>query len=192
MRLPLIDNKTAFFFGEANAKTKRDLYEQARCLVIPLRWDEPFGLVLAEAMACGTPVVAFRRGAAPELIVDGETGFLVDDVDGMVEAVKRIHDISPLRCRSHVRKNFGPEQMAEGYLEIYADLAQRALPGRTIPALTSVGQTHSTLLGNPRHRCRLTDGRQAERRTQVLHTQGRGLQREDATDALCASSTSTG
>jgi glycosyltransferase involved in cell wall biosynthesis len=143
--MPLVDNKTVFFFGEANAKTKRELYAQARCLLIPLRWDEPFGLVLAEAMACGTPVVAFRRGAAPELIVDGETGFLVDDVDGMVDAVKRIKDISPLRCRSHVRKNFGPEQMAEGYLEIYADIAQRALPGRIIPALTPVGQPQGAL-----------------------------------------------
>jgi len=83
---PYIDGKQIHFVGEVGYE-KRELYANARCLLVPICWEEPFGLVMAEAMACGTPVIAFNRGAAPELIVDGETGYIVRDVDEMVEAV---------------------------------------------------------------------------------------------------------
>src|SRR5262249_25441911 len=79
-----IDGEQIVYFGEANAEQKRELYANARCLLMPICWEEPFGLVMPEAMACGTPVVAFRRGSVPELIAHGETGFVVDSVDEMV------------------------------------------------------------------------------------------------------------
>jgi len=135
---PLIDGEQIQFFGEANSAQKRKLYAKARCLLIPLCWEEPFGLVLAEAMACGTPVVAFRRGAASEVVVHGETGFLVDDLDGMVEAVRNIHQIDSLRCRLHVEENFSPERMADGYLKVYRQILARAPIRAALPALTSV------------------------------------------------------
>jgi glycosyltransferase involved in cell wall biosynthesis len=103
---PLVDGLRVRFFGEANAEDKRELYANARCLLVPICWEEPFGLVMPEAMACGTPVVAFARGAAPEIVLDGETGFLVDDVDQMVEAVRHIRAIDPKRCRSDVEERF--------------------------------------------------------------------------------------
>ncbi len=116
---PEIDGKQIVFFGEANAQEKRELYSKASCLVLPISWEEPFGLVMTEAMACGTPVVAFARGAAPEIIVDGQTGYLVDDVDSMVDAVQDIGRIDPLCCRRHVEHHFDVHVMAEGYLALY-------------------------------------------------------------------------
>ncbi|MDH5200580.1 MAG: glycosyltransferase, partial [Candidatus Bathyarchaeota archaeon] len=91
----------------------------ARCLLVPICWEEPFGLVMPEAMACGTPVVAFARGAAPEIIEEGETGFLVEDIDGMVEAVRHVGEIDPRRCRRHVEERFDIPVMVDGYLQTY-------------------------------------------------------------------------
>ena len=132
---PLIDGKSVQFLGEADVRMKKELYEKAYALILPLRWEEPFGLVMAEAMACGTPVVAFRRGAASEIIVDGETGYLVDDVDEMVEATLKVDRIDPRRCRRHVEANFSPEHMADGYMRIYQQILRQASPK---PALTAV------------------------------------------------------
>jgi len=133
---PLIDGKHVEFLGEADSRLKRELYEKAYALLLPLRWEEPFGLVMAEAMACGTPVVAFRRGAASEIIVDGETGYLVDNVDEMVEATLKVDRIDPRRCRRHVEANFSPEHMADGYLRVYQQIMRQASPK---PALAAVG-----------------------------------------------------
>lgn len=135
---PLIDGRRVVFLGEADACTKRQLYERARCLLMPLCWEEPFGLVMAEAMACGTPVVAFARGAAPEVIVDGETGYLVDDVDGMVEAVHRVERIDPVRCRQHVSDHFSPPVMASRYLTLYAAILDQTARRRRIAAAPAI------------------------------------------------------
>jgi glycosyltransferase involved in cell wall biosynthesis len=116
---PMLDGHSAEFVGEADAVLKRELYSGARALLLPLQWDEPFGLVMVEAMACGTPAIVFARGAAPELIIDGETGFLVQDVDGMVGALARVDSIDPWRCRSHVEERFGPATLADNYLALY-------------------------------------------------------------------------
>jgi glycosyltransferase involved in cell wall biosynthesis len=116
---PLLDDETARYIGEVDAAQKRELYATARCLLVPLAWEEPFGLVMIEAMACGTPVVAFHRGAAPELIEHGVNGFLVDDVDGMVEAVRRIGSIDPKNCRRLVEERFSSKALAVRYLEVY-------------------------------------------------------------------------
>jgi glycosyltransferase involved in cell wall biosynthesis len=130
---PLIDGHSVFFAGEANAGTKRVLYEHARCLLLPLQWDEPFGLVMAEAMACGTPVITINRGAAAEIVEDGKTGFLADDIDGMVAAVRRLREIDPSYCREHVRRNFAPELMAGRYLAIYERIMAERRPEASTP-----------------------------------------------------------
>ncbi|MBI2942096.1 MAG: glycosyltransferase family 4 protein [Chloroflexi bacterium] len=123
---PRIDGDLVRYVGEADASQKRSLFSRARCLVHPITWPEPFGLVMAEAMACGTPVVAFRRGAAPELIHHGETGFVVDDFDACCEAIRQVHHISPHRCREHVATRFGVSQMVDGYEALYQRLADGA------------------------------------------------------------------
>ncbi len=128
---PLVDGRDVVFLGEADYQLKRELYAKAACVLMPICWEEPFGLVTVEAMACGTPVIAFNRGAAPELIVDGETGFLVEDVDSMVEALGKIDAIQPYRCRQHVQANFDVPAMMEGYLRLYREiLGASAFPGR--------------------------------------------------------------
>ncbi|NLB34880.1 MAG: glycosyltransferase family 4 protein, partial [Elusimicrobia bacterium] len=100
------------------------LYQRARCTLFTSQWEEPFGLVMIESMAAGTPVIALRRGAAPEVIVDGKTGFIVDTEEEMVEATKEVHKLSPEDCRRHVEENFSNTQMAEKYLSLYKDIAK--------------------------------------------------------------------
>lgn len=118
-----VDIRTAVDHDEKIA-----LLGRARAVIVPIRWDEPFGLVMAEAMACGTPVVAYRRGAAPELVVDGTTGFLVDpgDLGGLVRAVERAGDLDPVACRAHVELAFSAQRMVAGYTSLYARLVGRA------------------------------------------------------------------
>ena len=129
---PLVDGEQIIFVGEADATLKRKLYRSAYCLILPLCWEEPFGLVMAEAMACGTPVVAFARGAAPEVIIDGATGYLADDVPGMVEAVRKVDRIDPQRCRDHVMEHFSPPVMAERYVAVYRTILDRAARQRAL------------------------------------------------------------
>jgi glycosyltransferase involved in cell wall biosynthesis len=122
---PLIDGEQIVFFGEADSRQKRELYRRAMCVLLPLAWEEPFGLVMPEAMACGAPVVAFRRGSAPELIEHGATGFVVDTMEEMCEAVKAVRDIDPGVCRAHVEERFGVGQMTDGYLRLYERVLDR-------------------------------------------------------------------
>jgi len=96
---------------EASHDDKVDILGRARATLFPIQWPEPFGLVMIESMACGTPVIAMPQGAAPEVVVDGETGFLTQDVDAMVEAVSKVDHISPERCRQHVTQHFSSETM---------------------------------------------------------------------------------
>ena len=129
---PLIDGEQVVFLGEADARLKRELYRNAYCLLAPLTWDEPFGLVLAEALACGTPVIVFRRGAAPEIVRDGETGFVVDTLDQMVEAVDLVRHIDPWACREQVALKFDAPVMAEHYIHMYEAIVK----GLMAPPLT--------------------------------------------------------
>jgi len=119
---PLIDGEQVTFIGEADAELKRELYRSAYCVLMPIMWDEPFGLVLAESMACGTPVIVFNRGAAAEIVQHGETGFLVDDVDEMAHAVSQVRTIDPAYCRQHVKRRFDAPGMARRYVEIYESI----------------------------------------------------------------------
>jgi glycosyltransferase involved in cell wall biosynthesis len=107
---------------EARTNEKFELLGKARGLLFTSRWEEPFGLVIIEAMACGTPVFAFRRGAAPELIVDGVTGFLAADEVQMAALLAHSKQIDPMRCRAHVDENFSVETMVEHYEQSYRRL----------------------------------------------------------------------
>ena len=112
----------AIYIGQLDDRQKGEWFGHADCFLMPIRWDEPFGLVLIEAMACGTPVVAFNRGAIAEILVDKKTGFLVDSLDEMVAAVSKVGQIDPLDCRRHVEQHFGSRVMALKYLELYQRL----------------------------------------------------------------------
>ena len=114
------------WLGPVHGTHKCRLFERARCTLCPIRWEEPFGLVMVESMAAGTPVTAFRRGAAPEIIDDGVTGFVVDDVEGMATAVQRAHSIDPWACRQRVEHQFTTTVMADGYLALAEACLSRA------------------------------------------------------------------
>ena len=116
--------------GEVSAQEKRELLSRARGLVSPIRWSEPFGLVLVEAMACGTPVVALRRGSVPEIVIDGRTGFVVDDEHELPEALGRLAEIDPAACRRHVETTFSVGAMVDSYVRIYRDAMARATEAR--------------------------------------------------------------
>ncbi len=107
------------YVGEVNLGQKVDLLAHARAFVFPVDWDEPFGLVTIEALACGTPVIATPQGALPEIVRDGIEGFLVNDLDGMVQALERIDQIDPVRCRRRVEEAFSPGVMTNGYQALY-------------------------------------------------------------------------
>ncbi len=119
---PHLDGEQMVFLGEADAVSKRELYRKAKALLMPIVWEEPFGLVMAEAQACGTPVIAFDRGAAREIVTDGETGFVVDTLDKMVEAIGRVHEIDSANCRRAMEARFDKAQLAERYLQLYEDI----------------------------------------------------------------------
>ena len=116
---PYVDGSLIEYIGEVDFAQKVSLYQNAAVLLVPISWEEPFGLVMIEALACGTPVIAFMMGAAPEIIVDGQVGFLVTNVDEMAAAVKNISKISPWKCREHVERNFDTKLMADRYIELY-------------------------------------------------------------------------
>ena len=112
-------DKQIIYIGEISSEHKKQWYHHARATLFPIQWGEPFGLVPIESMACGTPVIAFNRGAVPETIVNGKTGFVVDSMDAMIEAVGFIDNVDPRECRRHVKNHFSITSMAYKYSELY-------------------------------------------------------------------------
>jgi glycosyltransferase involved in cell wall biosynthesis len=110
------------YIGEIGEDEKRSFLSGADALLFPIDWEEPFGLVMIEAMACGTPIVAFRRGSVPEVLEDGVTGFLVDSVDEAVDAVSRLPALSRARCRAEFERRFTATRMARDYVDVYEAL----------------------------------------------------------------------
>jgi glycosyltransferase involved in cell wall biosynthesis len=113
------------YVGEVNLSQKNKLLKNAFAFLNPIQWEEPFGLVMIEAMACGTPVIAFNRGAVPEIIKHGKTGFVVKNEKEMVNAVKKIHKIKRQDCRIWAEKNFSVKKMTIEYEKIYKKLIER-------------------------------------------------------------------
>lgn len=124
---PLIAANRDFidYVGEAAGATRVELLSKARALVFPIEWPEPFGMVMIEAMACGTPTVAFRNGAVPEVLEEGVSGYIVDDVDAAVDAISRLDAIDRRRCREAFEGRFTSMRMAREYMAVFEALTAR-------------------------------------------------------------------
>ena len=107
------------YLGEVNHGTKVELLQNARATLFPIEWEEPFGLVMIESMACGTPVIATRWGAVPEVIEDGHSGIIVDDYTQMAAALEQADELDPLELRRYVEKEFSPQRMVNDYVAAY-------------------------------------------------------------------------
>jgi glycosyltransferase involved in cell wall biosynthesis len=117
---PHIDGEMVRYVGEVGGARKQRLFADAYAFLMPIRWPEPFGMVIVEAIAAGTPVLAFRQGAAPEIIEDGVNGFLVDDEVEMAAAVDRAAGIDPVTCRRSAER-FAPDRIAADYEDVYRE-----------------------------------------------------------------------
>ncbi len=115
---PLIDNEQIIYLGPLNDVQKNIYLQQAKALLFPIEWDEPFGIVMIEAMACGTPVIGFKRGSVPEVIEDGTTGFIVTNKDEMIEKVSLLNNISRKACRQISESRFNLAKVAQQYLSL--------------------------------------------------------------------------
>jgi glycosyltransferase involved in cell wall biosynthesis len=116
---PLLRDSLVEFVGEIGEGEKDEFLGNAYALLFPIDWPEPFGLVMIEAMACGTPVIAYRSGAVPEVMEEGHTGFIVKELEDAVEAVRRVPRLSRARCREVFEKRFTAARMATDYLQVY-------------------------------------------------------------------------
>jgi glycosyltransferase involved in cell wall biosynthesis len=150
---PLLKTANVEFIGEIREDQKQEFLGNATALVFPIAWREPFGLVMIEAMACGTPVIAFKNGSVPEVLEDAVTGFIVHNEDQAVAAVRRIDMLDRARIRREFERRFTARRMAQNYLELYAGLARaRRLPistvqtlaGQVVPAQTLVAHGRAT------------------------------------------------
>lgn len=119
---PMIDGEQIQLIGQVNDRAKKDFLADAAALLFPVDWPEPFGLVMIEAMACGTPIIAFGRGSVPEVIDDGKTGFIVENEAGALEASKRLKDLDRRGVRNVFERRFTSHRMAQDYLRHYQDL----------------------------------------------------------------------
>jgi glycosyltransferase involved in cell wall biosynthesis len=119
---PLLGDPLVEFVGEIGDAQKNEFLGNAYALLLPIDWPEPFGLVMIEAMACGTPVIAYREGAVPEIMEEGHTGFIVEELEDAVEAVQRVPELSRKRCREVFEQRFTVTRMARDYLQAYKRL----------------------------------------------------------------------
>jgi glycosyltransferase involved in cell wall biosynthesis len=119
---PLLCEPLVEFIGEIGEGEKDEFLGNAYALLLPIDWPEPFGLVMVEAIACGTPVIAYRDGAVPEVIEEGHTGFIVEELEDAVEAVRRIPELNRKRCREVFEKRFTATRMAHDYVKVFERL----------------------------------------------------------------------
>jgi glycosyltransferase involved in cell wall biosynthesis len=122
---PHLDDDRIRYIGPVDDETKNILLGKARALLMPILWDEPFGIVMAEAMACGTPVIGFARGSLPELVEDGVTGFCVDNLDDFVEATLKVELLNRFACRTRTERLFSDTAVVDGYLAVYTEMLDR-------------------------------------------------------------------
>ena len=138
---PLLRDPLVEYVGEIGEADKAAFLGGARALLFPIDWPEPFGLVMIEAMACGTPVIAYRRGSVPEVLEDGLTGFLVDDIEEAVIAVAQLGRLDRGLIRARFEQRFTAQRMAQDYVAAYRSLATILELPHIIPALDhGIGQ----------------------------------------------------
>jgi glycosyltransferase involved in cell wall biosynthesis len=125
---PMLDHPLITFVGEIDDEAKNDFVGNAKALLTPIDWPEPFGLVIIEALACGTPVIAYGHGSVPELIDDGVTGFIVHDQEQAIAAARAVHRLDRATCRATFERRFCSRVMAQQYLSLYHRLAQARVP----------------------------------------------------------------
>jgi glycosyltransferase involved in cell wall biosynthesis len=148
---PQVDGKQVRLIGEVNDRAKQGFLAGAAALLFPIDWPEPFGLVMIEAMACGTPVIAFRSGSVPEVVDHGMTGFVVSDEEEAIQAIGRLGELDRRRIRTQFEKRFTARRMAEDYLNHYAALTPdlnnvkpRGLISIDLPAHSPIAATDLT------------------------------------------------
>lgn len=122
---PHVDGERVRYVGPVNDAQKNELLGQAAAFLMPILWEEPFGIVMAEALACGTPVLGLRRGSVSEVVAHGETGFVEDTVDGLVRAAGRLGELDRARCRARAKSHFSDTAIVEAYLEVYREMLAR-------------------------------------------------------------------
>jgi glycosyltransferase involved in cell wall biosynthesis len=125
---PMITSANVEYIGEINDKDKSEFLSGAIALLVPIDWPEPFGLVMIEAMACGTPVIAYNRGSVPEIIDEGVSGFVVEDEAGAIGAVDRLGNLSREKIRRRFEERFTARRMALDYLSVYRSLSDAVTP----------------------------------------------------------------
>lgn len=123
---PYLNNSSIIYMGNAGTQQRNQLLGEALALLHPISFEEPFGLSVAEAMMCGTPVIAFERGSMKELIVDGKTGFLINNIEEAIVAVSKITDISRCDCRRHAMDKFSSHVMARNYIKLYGQIVRKS------------------------------------------------------------------
>ena len=131
---PLLDDPLVTYEGEIGHEEKNDFLGNATALLFPIDWPEPFGLVMIEALACGTPVVAFRGGSVDEIIEDGITGFVVETLEDAIAAAQRTHTLERRACRASFERRFTASRMAADYLDLYRAVANATEPLQTVTA----------------------------------------------------------
>ena len=134
---PLMQGKRVEFVGEVGDRDKAEFLGKAAALLFPIDWPEPFGLVMMEAMACGTPTVAYRRGSVPEIIEDGVSGFIVEDESEALAAIARLEDLDRRGVRAAFERRFTARRMAEDYVHVYRQLADGRLHAESLTTAAS-------------------------------------------------------
>jgi glycosyltransferase involved in cell wall biosynthesis len=129
---PLLNDPLIEYVGEIGEGEKDEFLGNAYALLFPIDWPEPFGMVMIEAMACGTPVIAYRQGSVPEVMEEGVTGFIVENLEEAVRAVERVPTLSRKRCRQVFEERFSVTRMTRDYMIIYNQLVERKIESKAM------------------------------------------------------------
>jgi glycosyltransferase involved in cell wall biosynthesis len=144
---PLLQSSSIEYVGEVGEAEKDELLGNAYALLFPIDWPEPFGLVMIEALACGTPVIAYRRGSVPEILDHGITGFIVSDFDSALRAARRVAELDRRRCRAVFEERFTADRMAEDYVSVYERLTSATLRTFRRPPRPQIRPIRRELIG---------------------------------------------
>jgi glycosyltransferase involved in cell wall biosynthesis len=156
---PHIDGRDVSYVGEVGGTRRKELFAHAKAFLMPIHWAEPFGMVMVEALACGTPVIAFPEGAASEIVLDGENGFHVADEQGMADAVGLLDTIDPLRCRKSVASRYDVALVAGAYETVYHKVINTNAGRTARSARHSPPSRHRGVLAGPRRPPRIQHAR---------------------------------